>query len=73
MTRRPDPAEAAALEAQEARIETAARDFLEDLLAGKASVEFRPLEADGSIAANVGGEKGVSVLSGFAIRLVPGR
>lgn len=59
--------------AQEERIETSARDFLEDLLAGKASIEFRPLEADGAIAENVGGASGVSVLSGFAIRLVPGR
>jgi hypothetical protein len=61
------------IRAQEARIETASRDFLEDFLAGKASVEFRPLAGADSLAANVGGEKGVSVLSGFAIRLVPGR
>lgn len=60
-------------EAQDERIEKAGRDFLEDLLAGKASIEFRPLEADGSIAANVGGPNGASVLNGFSIRLVPGR
>ena len=58
--------------AQEERIETSARNFLEDLLAGKASIEFRPL-AEGGIAENVGGVSGVSVLNGFAIRLVPGR
>ena len=53
--------------AQEERIETSARDFLEDLLAGKASIEVRPLRADGAIAS------GVSVLNGFSIRLVAGR
>jgi hypothetical protein len=59
--------------AQEARIETASRDFLEDLLAGKASIEIRPLPGTDSVAANVGGMAGCSVLSGFSIRLVPGR
>lgn len=59
--------------AQELRIETSSRDFLEDLLAGKASIEFRPLAGADSLAANVGGATGMSVLSGFAIRLVPGR
>jgi hypothetical protein len=58
---------------QDIVIEAAAKDFLEDFLAGKASIEFRPLSPDGGIAENVGGPNGVSVLSGFAIRLVPGR
>lgn len=70
---RPSPEDHAAAEEQHARIDVAARNFLEDLLAGKASIEFRPLDAEGGIAANVGGPEGASVLNGFAIRLVPAR
>lgn len=56
--------------AQGDRIGQKAADMAEAFLDGRASLEIRPLSADGGVAVNVGGEKGVSVVNGFSIRLV---
>lgn len=64
------------IDAQEERMDAMAKDFIEDLLAGKASIEFLPLlETTKPERLNCLNETALSgsLLGGFTIRLRPAR
>jgi len=59
---------------QEARIENLSRDFIEDLLTGKAALIIEPLDGRVDVGERTEvGQLAVTLLKGFTIRLRPAR